>query len=302
MNANMCAPNQYDKENDTCFRIEVLMEMAAGYNRYNYKKKSYPGQKITLSEEDFIQIKPDKKFLLGEFKKRFEKVCGDDQLCWTQQSYMNEVVNEMREEILNDTFRPLGPNDPTEWLDTEQINKVMTQYEKIYPKFMFLKAVPADCSQLSFCPLYKLDFDDLRKNGIEQVASVMNLDKHGQPGSHWVALFIDIAKGEIYLCDSVGKSPKKEIEKTINDYITYHKNRTGKDPVYEYNKIPYQKDKSECGVYSTNFIIRKLSGESFNDIVTKSLKFEEINSCRNAYFRNKSSKYPVHPKCDPRSK
>lgn len=300
MNANMCAPHQYDKENDTCFRIETLMELASGYNKYIYKKKLSPNQKNSSINEIFIKIKPEKKYLLQELKKRFEKICGDDQLCWTQQSFMNEVVKEMREEVLNNTFRPLGPNESTEWLDTTQINNLMKQYEKIYPHFLFLGAVPANCSQLSFCPLYKLNYDNLIKNGITQIASVMNLDRHGEPGSHWLALFIDIEKGEIYLCDSVGKSPKKEIEQTINDFILYYKNRTGKNPIYEYNKNPYQRDNSECGVYSSNFIIRKLSGESFNDIVSKSLKFEEINSCRNAYFRNGTSKYPIHSKCDPK--
>jgi hypothetical protein len=299
MYTNSCAPGQYDKENDTCFRIEVLMEMAAAYNRYIYKKNFGPNKKENFDKINFIKIKPDKKYLLQEFKKRFEKICDNDQLCWTQQSFMNEVVVEMREEIINNTFRPIGPDDPTEWLSTTKINEILKQYEKIYPNFKFLEAVPRDCSQLHFCSFYKLNFDNLMKNKIKQVASVINLDKHGEPGSHWVALFIDISKGEVYFCDSTGKPPSSEIMKTINDFITYYKNKTGKDPIYEYNKIPYQKDKSECGVYSTNFIIRKLSGETFENIVKDPLVFTEINSCRNAYFRNNPSNHPIHPKCDP---
>ena len=65
------------------------------------------------------------------------------------------------------------------------------------------------------------------------------------------------------------------------------------------NKNKYQRDKSECGVYSCNFIIRSLAGESFEEATNKFLDFKNINSCRNAYFSNRPSKYEPHELCDP---
>lgn len=296
---NICAPNKYDKENNTCFTLEQLQEMAAAYNRYLTKNKLAPNQNQKIGDATLIDIRPDKKYLLTEFRKKFNKVCNNDEHCWTQQAFMNEIVKEMRTDIEINTFRPNGPNDPNEWLSTIDINNIMSQYEKIHPEFKFFGAVPLNCEEVSICSLYKLDFGKYFDEGIEKIGIVFNLDKYGDPGSHWVALYADIMNGEIYFCDSNGKSPAENILRIINQFKNFYKNKTGKDTIYKYNTIPYQKDGSECGIYSCNFIIRKLSGENFEDIVKKSLKFEEINSCRNVYFRNNPSKYNPHAKCDP---
>ena len=53
-----------------------------------------------------------------------------------------------------------------------------------------------------------------------------------------------------------------------------------------YNKIRHQFSNSECGVYSMNFIIRLLHGETFDTIVENVTKDEAMNACRGAYFRN----------------
>ena len=41
---------------------------------------------------------------------------------------------------------------------------------------------------------------------------VINLDPHDKPGSHWVALYFDLKKMEIYYFDSYGIYPPKEVE------------------------------------------------------------------------------------------
>ena len=53
-----------------------------------------------------------------------------------------------------------------------------------------------------------------------------------------------------------------------------------------YNKIRHQFKNSECGVYSMNFIIRLLHGESFDNIVENVTKDKDMNTCRQVYFRN----------------
>jgi hypothetical protein len=52
-----------------------------------------------------------------------------------------------------------------------------------------------------------------------------------------------------------------------------------------YNKKQHQFKNSECGVYSINFIIRLLKGETFNEITENITKDDEMNNCRNVYFR-----------------
>ena len=296
---NICAPKKYDKENKTCFSTEQLIEMAAAYNRYLTKSKFDPNKKQTFGNAELINIKSNKKYLLSELKKRFENICNGNEICITHQAFMNEIVKEMRDDIENNTFRANGPDDPKEWLSTSDIDNIMSQYEKIYPHFKFLGAVPLNCDELSFYSLSKLNFEKYFNSNINCIGTIFNLDRYGQPGSHWVALFIDISKGKIYFCDSNGKPPIDNIIQIINNFSQFYKNKTGIDAIYKYNNKSYQLDNSECGVYSCNFIIRILAGENFEDITNNALSFKEINSCRNVYFRNMPSKYNPHPKCDP---
>ena len=53
-----------------------------------------------------------------------------------------------------------------------------------------------------------------------------------------------------------------------------------------YNQVRHQFSNSECGVYSMNFIIRLLHGETFDDITENITKDTEMNACRKSYFRN----------------
>ena len=54
----------------------------------------------------------------------------------------------------------------------------------------------------------------------------------------------------------------------------------------KYNKIRHQFKNSECGVYSINFVVRLVGGESFEDITNNITNDEKMNGCRKAYFRN----------------
>lgn len=295
---NICAPHKYDATHKTCFTIDQLVEMAKAYNRYISKQKLHPNKSINY-DTTLIKIEPDKSYLLKELHSRFQMVCNGADICLTKQNFMNEIVKEMREDILNDTFRPNGPDDSKAWLSTAHINEIMQQYEKVYPDFKFLGAVPSDCSDLTFCSLYKLDFHQYQKQSINKLGIIFNLDQHWQPGSHWVALYIDIKKGEIYFCDSMGHKPLTKIVTIIKQFQAYCKQHLEKEAIYEYNKTAYQTDGSECGIYACNFIIRKLAGETFDNIVSHPLTFSQINSCRNVYFSNHPSKYKSHIKCDP---
>ena len=295
-----CAPGKkYDKINNTCFTLDELIELCNAYNRYITKNK-FDANSTLKTNALTIKVTPNKKYLLSELKKRFRDVCEEDEICITRQDFMNEIVRkEIKNEIINETHRPIGPEDPTQWFRTDDINNIIKQYEKKHNNFYFLGAVPADCDMIKYCSLYHIEYDKFAQQNINNLAVIFNLDTHDKPGSHWVALFIDLT-GKIYYCDSTGREPNDYIMSTINNFINYYKKKHNRDPIYLYNKKEYQLDSSECGVYSCNFIIRILSGESFKNIVNDYLKFNEINSCRNVYFSNKPSRISnTHHKCDP---
>jgi hypothetical protein len=301
---NICAPNKYDTNNNTCFSLDQLIELTKAYNRYVSKNQLDPKPKKNLPKLKLINMAPDKKYLLDELRNRFQNVCDHNELCWTQQEFMNEIVSQEYHDDLINSFRPIGPDKPNEWLSTSDIDQIMEQYEKVYPDFKFLGAVPSDCDKWEFCSLHKskLDFDQLARNKIKRIGIVFNHDTHGQPGSHWVALYINLPKGQIYYCDSTGKNPIGRIKNFIENFKSYYEKKTGKEITYKANHSSYQTDNSECGIYSCNFIIRLLYGETFDHIISNPLRFEEINSCRNVYFSNKPVKKKQKKEnklCDP---
>lgn len=277
-----CAPGK-DKDG-ICFSLDQLINMVEAYNKLK------PNNKIIL--------KNDKKYLLDALKQKYYNICGDDDYCLTKQDFINIISKNIRNDIVTNTFRTIGPKGKNEWLTTSHINNILKQYEKIDTSFKFLGAVPLNCQKVSVCNLYKFKFDDYLNKNKNKIAIVFNLDKFGEPGSHWVALYINMKNGEIDFCDSAGHEPLEDIVNLIQQYKKWYFKKYGKEAVYKYNSKRIQFDNSECGIYSVNYIIRRLRGESPTDIVKNSLNYSQINSCRNLYFYNKISNKSPDARCE----
>jgi len=148
-----------------------------------------------------------------------------------------------------------------------------------------------------------------KKYPITKIGIVPNLDEHWQSGSHWVAFYADLVKGDIYFFDSYGYRPEprirglakriaewkykkdsgKKLDINVEDYMTEgNKNLNEIEKKYDirYSTIRNQYKNSECGVYSMNFIIRLLNGSKFNDIIKEKLDDDVVNQCREIYFNN----------------
>ena len=294
-----CAPNKEFSDN-SCFTLNDLKKMSISYNIFVDEGK------INSSK---INIKNDKKHLLQELTTKLENIC-DNQICWLKQ----EFVKKMKDKDILDTFRPNGPEGKFEWLSTIHINDVMSQYEKKYTDFKFFGAVPIDFDDLPFLGIKDINFDELYDSGKRKIGFVFNLDEHWKSGSHWVALYSDLEKKQIYFFDSYGKRPEKRIRnlvKRISNWC-YKKKCCSKDKCkqidlsdsfmrpeskneiedkinVEYNHNRHQYKGSECGVYSLNFILRQLNGDSFHDIVDKKTLDDQIHKCRDVYFKFKKS-------------
>ena len=69
-----------------------------------------------------------------------------------------------------------------------------------------------------------------------------------------------------------------------NQFLSKYQNTDDYD--VRFNKIQHQFKNTECGVYSINFIIRLLGGETFDDIVNNITNDDKMNACRKTYFKN----------------
>jgi hypothetical protein len=301
-----CAPSKKFKDG-SCFTHNALKKIAENYNKRSKQK---------------INTNQSKEYIVKELENKLKDKCNN-QVCWLKLDIVKEIDNE---DILVNTFRPIGPSKKYDWLSTSHINDVIEQYQEAHKDFLFLGAVPHDFQELEVLGFNNLDFNDMEKDGKTKIGMVINLDNHNQSGSHWVALFADLKKNQIYFFDSVGKKPSKRIRnfikiiakylhkknynselpidevvdelKKINNYSDHESKQAIKNSYYKkyiknlsrfdirYNSNQHQFDNSECGVYSINFITRLVEGENFDFIINNITKDNEMNQNRKEYFIN----------------
>ena len=300
-----CAPGKKYVDG-SCFSLDVLKKIATKYNEKNPNK---------------INLNLGKSELVSELENKLQDKCSE-QTCWLRLDIVKALEDE---NILTSTFRPTGPKQKYEWLSTTHINDVIQQYQNIHPEFLFLGAVPIDFEDLPVLGISDLNFSELEKNGKTKIGMVINLDEHWKDGSHWVGLFTDLTKNQIYYFDSVGKKPLKKTRKFINKLskYLYYKKYNEKLPINDilkklkvndnnkikekykkfednpyikkiidgnfdirYNNVQHQFKNSECGVYSINFIVRLVQGDKFDDVINNITYDDKMNENRKVYFRN----------------
>ena len=264
-------------ENGSCIPLNLLVKMAIAYNKKN--KENSISLFDTLEE-----LSPDKykTYLLFEFQKRFKNTNHSE---WVNNKIFDNIPKEDKEYLQTSVFRPEGPQGQFQWLSTLDINKTLVQYENKYPDFVFLGAVPIDFNELDYYPFKKMNFNELRKEGKNKLGVIFNLDEHYKGGSHWVSLFSDLEKGQVYFSDSYGRKPEKRINHFIDRIKDYLETCNIDNLDIRHNPTQHQKGNSECGVYSINFILRLLKGKTFDHLTRKRLTDEKVNKCRFRYFK-----------------
>jgi len=302
MSETMCAPGvQYIE--GSCITLDVLDDIVKVYNNSH-------DDKIDTSEIKRKNPISYKKFLVDLLKAKMkEKYECDTERCWLAIPFLHHLSTpEKTKKFHEDTFKPSGPRTK-EWLNTFNINDVFAQYEKIYKHFKFFGAHPRDFDEIKSTKINGANFDQLMNDGYFQFGFVFNLDKSYQSGSHWVSLYCDTLKNQVYYIDSVGEEPMQEFKdlmERLKEFCLQNKRKyycNNNDHIHEcklikninnnkvdirYNKTQHQMGDSECGVYSISFILRLLDGETFEQITKKRVSDEEIQLCRKKYFRGGS--------------
>ncbi len=264
-------------ENGSCIPLNLLVKMALTYN------KRYRDNSIQLFDT-LEELSPDKYkiYLLFEFQKRFKNTNHSE---WVNNKIFDNMDKADKELLQTSIFRPEGPQGQFQWLSTIDINKTLAQYENKYPDFVFLGAVPIDFNELDYYPFQKMNFNDFRKEGKNKLGVIFNLDEHYKGGSHWVSLFSDLEKGQVYFSDSYGRKPEKRISNFMDRIKNYLETCNIDNIDVRYNQTQHQRGNSECGVYSINFILRLLKGKTFDHLTRKRLTDEKVNKCRLRYFK-----------------
>jgi hypothetical protein len=274
-----CSPS-IDSVGKTCYSKKDMIFLIKSYNR-NKKTKHQ------------IEIgKKEKNILWEELNNKLQKDCNNE-WCWLEQDFVPAPYAKQK---IKETFKPETPEEwnknPFEWLSSDDIRNVMKQYEKKYPSFLFIGPVPVDCPSSITCTLSGLDVNILiNRLGKTKLGIIYNLDKHDEPGSHWVSCFFDFKKCRILYFDSVGLPPPKMIlnflikmKESCQDYYLKTFGKEKKGEIYA-NTTKFQFGNSECGVFSLHFIISNLKGDNIHEMKKENINDKVMNDLRKKYYR-----------------
>lgn len=267
-----CSPGA-GKSGGSCYTRDQLVQIANAYNRRNGR-----------NGRNGIDVRGNKEELWNAIEQRMVEHC-DSEWCWMDKLGISG----------GGPFRPVRPVGKYQWLSTSDIRKVLKQYEAVYPEFIFLGPTSIDFCSLVNNEVCKIDLKAAKRNGKTKIGIVFNTDPSTEPGKHWISMFIDIShpdpkQHEIGYFDSYGISPlAPEIRNLVsnlkrqNPYIKLKLNCSDQMCT---RSVQHQRDNSECGVYSINFIVARLSGQSWEDIVLGNIwTDEQMVELRKKYFR-----------------
>jgi hypothetical protein len=268
-----CSPSA-KKLSFTCFTKEQLHKLKTLWNARHTDSKIKSNSSKTI---------------WNSLKKNMKSTCSNES-CWIKNNFSDDI--DLQKSFLK-SFAPSTPKswnkNPNAWLSSIDINKVMKQYEEAYPEFNFIGPSPIDYNTILYddkCvwqEICKFNCNKMLQKNKTKIGFIFNLDKHDQPGSHWVSLFSNLDNGNTYYFDSVGDAPPKEIinlMKNIKD-----QSQANSQPMkLHISKFPHQFGDTECGIYSLYFIIQMLKHNNFNKFQNSRISDKDIEKFRSIYF------------------
>ena len=306
----------------SCLTLAELQSVASLYNQ--------EGSSTHVHDAIPLHAFTNRESLLVELQKRFKDTCGDKgDSCWVEHTLVKSS-NELYS-ALQKNYKPRKPsswqNNDREWLNTFDILRVMTQYQEKHSHFAFLGVFPVDFAlkhkgskgnqnsnssqnnESAYCIVQNMcnfNLQDLINNSKTSFGIILNLDRHDQPGSHWVALYCcwDPTSKKYGICyyDSTGHKPPKAVATFMKTVIAQEKEISHvlhvlPRPTFQtkYNCDKHQFQGTECGVFSLLFVILCLQKTKLkyrdvrNMIKKKSDKGDHgIHKYRKVFYRDES--------------
>jgi len=277
-NTFQCAPALKRQPGETCLPLPALQRLQRAWN------KTHPKHKITSAgtRKNGQPVKSLWEKIRESMKNHYK--------CTTEFCAVKKMpgLDSSEKAPLLTFFRPEKPKiwdkKPRDWLDSTHIEDVISQYETAHREFQFIGPVPIDFDEKDkwgACivdELCSLDLKESLRKGIKKIGIVFNLDKHDEPGSHWVCAFIDVVGKAAYYFDSYGYKPEREIVRLLKRC-----KEQGCDTIY-YNDIRHQRKESECGMYCLIVIICLLKGKSFSEICKNVVSDDIVNAFRDILY------------------
>ena len=229
----------------------------------------------------------------------------------------DQVIN-----VFENSYRARIPAKKDTWLSSRDIVYTMEQYELAYKHhFVFVHVLPLDFLSV---PKYKEIVDRMIPRNEEEVfwrrpvyynvdkskvliyvplliiGYIINLDKHGQGGSHWVSvtlrLSINPREGNLesvkfFYFDS---AKNNVIPPEIREFHKYVKDNLPPNTKYSdihYSKFKKQFNNSECGMFSQLNVIKQIHFFDPDEVWKDFENDPEVQMQRKFLFREMNTKF-----------
>lgn len=294
MPPQFCSPLASDAQDlkESCLNYDMLVLLARLYNA-----------KQSRSDLDKIPIPKRKSAtkLWKALQAKLDPVCGKaGESCWVEQPF---VKSSPHYDKITKMYRPKKPlawyKEERKWLNTYDIQDVMTQYAEADPSFKFVGVFPADFAARTYpgsdtCivnQMCKLDLTALWADKVKTVGVVFNTDDSKSPGQHWVSMFVGLnPRGKnfgVFFYDSVANAPQKEfvsfMETMRRQLEALHPKHAKKIRV-EHNMVQRQYKNYDCGVFSMLFLISMLK-RKFEDVCEGMGYDDDVAKFRDILYR-----------------
>ena len=160
--------------------------------------------------------------------------------------------------------------NPVEWLTNIDIDNVLETYEDHFPHYKHIGTYSVDydtkdvfgkCLADNVC---HLNIQSCKNKKYKKISIVFNLSKHYEPGSHWVALIIDVSNNEICYYNSGATPPPKRIYTLMKNIKKTMPQ--GDKTALRWNTLQHQKSTTECGMFVIHTIIQMIE-RKFDSVI-----------------------------------
>jgi hypothetical protein len=276
-----CSPKKKNEVKEyTCYTDDDLHKLRNVWNA------RHPDKPITTN---------DSKEVWNMLKNYYANICNKES-CWIRQMVKG---TKMEDELL-DSFSPVSPitwkKNPNEWLSSVDIIEVMNQFEKTYKCFDFIGPSPIDYDthklygECVWEELCHFNLAEHIKKGKTKIGIIFNTDPHYKGGEHWISLFINIKKGEIFFFDSAGNKASNQVMKFVNNVIEQGHSLLNNRINFKFDQnypIEHQYQNTECGIYALFFIIHMLEDKiTGHYLKTHLLKDKYMEQFRKVYYND----------------
>ena len=182
-------------------------------------------------------------------------------------------------DTLKEYFKPIPPDswkrNKTTWLSNFDINDVFKQYQKLNPTLNHSLGVTSSDFNTS-CGVFGFNHCRFVPEINKQYFMIINLSKHNEPGTHWVALVINTnpeskSFGAKFF-DSFGQGVPSSVYKYVSELkckidsscsSVKHDYNNRQFKLYQ-NRKKLQTSNTECGIYCLAFIYLCLQNKDKN--------------------------------------